>query len=158
MSASDPTPSMREPVDSRHVDRPPPIDPTTTTNQSNHPYDTQVTPVSRNLYRGKPIDRSIPPIPSSQLLSIPSIRRGRRFRENPTDLHSTRFYGDAVIQKDPSSIRFFFQNVKGLTYSNSSEDYPYFLSCTKGDWCLAQWLILFTSVVRTWGRILLGQF
>ena len=27
------------------------------------------------------------------------------------------------------------------------------------DWCLAQcWLILSTSVVRTWGRILLGQF
>ena len=27
-----------------------------------------------------------------------------------------------------------------------------------GDWCLAQWRILSTSVVRTWGRILLGQF
>ena len=26
------------------------------------------------------------------------------------------------------------------------------------DWCLAQWLILSTSVVRTWGRIPLGQF
>ena len=26
------------------------------------------------------------------------------------------------------------------------------------DWCLAQWLILSTSVVRMWGRILLGQF
>ena len=25
------------------------------------------------------------------------------------------------------------------------------------DWCLAQWLILSTSVVRTWGRIPLGQ-
>ena len=26
------------------------------------------------------------------------------------------------------------------------------------DWCLAQWLVLSTSVVRTWGRIPLGQF
>ena len=26
------------------------------------------------------------------------------------------------------------------------------------DWCLAQWLILSTSVVRTWGQIPLGQF
>ena len=26
------------------------------------------------------------------------------------------------------------------------------------DWCLAQWLILSTSVVRTWGRIPLGKF
>ena len=28
----------------------------------------------------------------------------------------------------------------------------------KRDWCLAQWLILSTSVVRTWGRIPFGQF
>ena len=26
------------------------------------------------------------------------------------------------------------------------------------NWCLAQWPILSTSVVRTWGRLLLGQF
>ena len=29
---------------------------------------------------------------------------------------------------------------------------------TIGDWCLAQWLILSTSVVRKWGQIPLGQF
>ena len=29
---------------------------------------------------------------------------------------------------------------------------------SRRDWCLAQWLILSTSVVRTWGRIPLGQF
>ena len=44
------------------------------------------------------------------------------------DLHSS--YEASIHERDPSSIRVFFQNVKGLTYTSTGEDYAYYLSCT----------------------------
>ena len=36
-------------------------------------------------------------------------------------------YGDEIFFKDPKSTRIMFQNVKGLTYTTSTEDYRYYL-------------------------------
>jgi hypothetical protein len=87
---------------------------------------------SRPRYRQQPIDQNVPPIPASRLLSIPSTRSGRSFRQQPIDPHPMRFYGDTVIQKSPGTTRVFFQNVKGLTHTPSQEDYRYYMSCLQG--------------------------
>ena len=41
---------------------------------------------------------------------------------------ATVSFGDALIYKANGSMRIFFQNVKGLTYSPGVEDYRYYLS------------------------------
>jgi hypothetical protein len=87
---------------------------------------------SRPRYRQQPIDQNVPPIPVSRLLSIPSTRPGRSFRQQPIDPHPTKFYGDTAIQKSPGTTRVFFQNVKGLTHTPSQEDYRYYMSCLQG--------------------------
>ena len=47
----------------------------------------------------------------------------------------------------------------GLKFNDIGMQNPFTkqLMLFHGDWCLAQWLILSTSVVRTWGRIPFGQ-
>ena len=52
-------------------------------------------------------------------------------RPNPTILRPGRnaSYGDSIHERHDSTIRIFFQNVKGLTYSATGEDYGYYLSC-----------------------------
>ena len=87
---------------------------------------------SSTVYHGQPLDPSIPPIPASRLLSIPSFPPGRKVYSRPMDLHPSSFYGDAVIQKAPNTTRVFFQNVKGLTHTTSHEDYRYYMSCLQG--------------------------
>jgi hypothetical protein len=79
-------------------------------------------------YRSQTIDLSVPSFPMSPILSL-SSRPGRRTRTTPIDPQPDTFFGDAIIQKHKQSIRIFFQNVKGLTYSTSGEDYRYYLSC-----------------------------
>ena len=44
------------------------------------------------------------------------------------DLNSS--YGASIREQDSSSIRVFFQNVEGLTYTTTGEDYAKYLSCT----------------------------
>ena len=85
--------------------------------------------ISRHRYRNKPIDPSIPSLSASTLLSIPSSRPGRRTRSTPLDMNVHQHYGDAVIQKGQSTTRLFFQNVNGLTYTSTMEDYRYYMSC-----------------------------
>ena len=85
----------------------------------------------RNVYRRQPIDPSVPPLSASQLLSIPPKRPRRKLQERPLDPFPDKFYGDAVIQKAPNSLRFFFHNVKGLSSTSGNEDYRYYLSCLK---------------------------
>jgi hypothetical protein len=81
----------------------------------------------------QPLDPSIPLVPASRLLSIPSTRPGRRFRTNPIDPSpANNSYGDPIIQKVTGSIRIFFQNVKGLTHTSTSEDYKYYFQCLQG--------------------------
>ena len=70
-----------------------------------------------------------PPLPASGLMMIPSTRPGRTFSRKTTDECANTTYGDVIIYKAPGTIRFFFQNVKGLTYSASGDDYNYYMSC-----------------------------
>lgn len=72
-----------------------------------------------------------PPIPWSPILLLTRQRTGRIFRTNPADKNPARRYGDAISQKHPDSTWIFFQNVKGLTYSNTGEDYRCYLSCLR---------------------------
>lgn len=69
-----------------------------------------------------------PNIPVSQVLMFPSSRPGRLAARKSGDPAANNTYGDAIVYKEPGSTRFFFQNVKGLTHSQSKEDYKYFLS------------------------------
>jgi hypothetical protein len=80
----------------------------------------------------QPFDSDTPPVALSRLLSIPSHRPGRRFRKNGIDPFPSVSYGDPIIQKSRGSIRLLFQNVKGLTYTTTKEDYNYYLQCTQG--------------------------
>jgi len=73
-----------------------------------------------------------PFIPRSLILQLPRRRPGRRLREHNIDPSPTTNYGSSIQQKDPTSTRFLFQNIKGLTYSTSGEDYKYLLSCLHG--------------------------
>jgi hypothetical protein len=78
-------------------------------------------------YRNLPIDISIPLIPIGHFMSNPN-RPGRKFRKNPLDPFPSKSYGDAIIQKSDHTVRFFFQNVHGLSASSGSADHRYFLN------------------------------
>jgi hypothetical protein len=56
-------------------------------------------------------------------------RPGRLIHHHRQDHDTTilQSYGSDFRHKDEQSVRFFFQNVKGLTYSTSCEDYEYYL-------------------------------
>ena len=82
-------------------------------------------------YRNQPIDASTPPVRISRLLQLPSHRPGRKSRSTPLDPYPNLHYGDPIIQKKPNTTRLYFQNVKGLTYSTSREDYNYYMSCLR---------------------------
>ena len=84
----------------------------------------------------------------SSLMSTPAKRKkdsfvGEEYEGIPFPAWKTRKY-ERIFPQDPQALEALL--VSGVVW------------CEEGDWCLAQWLILFTSVVRTWGRILLGQF
>ena len=59
----------------------------------------------------------------------PSLRPGRKQIRQSPDINVATSYGDPVDTRDPSHIRVFFQNVKGLTYSATGQDYEYYTSC-----------------------------
>jgi hypothetical protein len=63
--------------------------------------------------------------------SIPQHRPGRiPFRKSQTiDIQTS--YGSSYLDREHSSLRIFFQNTKGLTYSFTGVDYDYYLTCTK---------------------------
>ena len=60
-----------------------------------------------------------PPLPFLSNMTRPGRNRGAR----PQDTEYHRALGDDVYHKDVQSTRIFFQNVKGLTYSTSGEDF-----------------------------------
>ena len=67
-------------------------------------------------------------IPINQSITHPSSRPGRlRFLPHP-DIDLISSYGDPVTRRDPSHIRIFFQNVKGLTYCTSGVDYDFYFA------------------------------
>ena len=75
---------------------------------------------------------TVPHIPASRLLSIPSQRPGRKLRTATIDPYPSTSYGDPVTHEVEGSVRLFFQNVHGLTHSTTLEDYRYYLQCTQG--------------------------
>ena len=99
------------------------------TSTRNHEMPVRTSQAHRKTYRSRPIDPSVPTIHVSQLLLLPYQRPGRRTRSTPLDPFPDKSFGDRIIQKDKLTTRLFFQNVKGLTYSTSGEDYRYYLSC-----------------------------
>jgi hypothetical protein len=82
-------------------------------------------------HRNRP-DHRVSHIPCSLLLSIPSCRPGQKLRSSPIDLFPSTSFGDPVNYKAEGSIRLMFQNVKGLTYSTTLEDYRYYHQCLNG--------------------------
>jgi hypothetical protein len=81
----------------------------------------------RGRYTSRGEDRH-PHIFPSQVLLFPSKRPGRITSRKSIDPHADCAYGDAIIYKDPRSTRFMFQNVKGLTITQSGDDFNYYLS------------------------------
>ena len=61
--------------------------------------------------------------------NITRTRHGRVSRRTGQDSAIKTSVGDTILTKEQHSVRFFFQNVKGLTYSVGCEDYRYNLSC-----------------------------
>ena len=101
------------------------------TEDNNDVGDSQGEEVNGTERRGRYISRGVdrhPNIPMSQVLLFPRYRPGRLTHRIQGDKAANVTYGDAIVYKDPKTIRFMFQNVKGLTYSSSGEDYKYFLS------------------------------
>ena len=60
--------------------------------------------------------------------AIPRHRNGRNIIRIPINEFPNDSYGVSLYTKSDSDTRIFFQNVKGLTYSASGEDYKYYLS------------------------------
>ena len=60
---------------------------------------------------------------------IPRMRHGRVGRRTGQDSAIETSFGDSILKKEQHSVRLFFQNVKGLTYSVGCEDYRYYFSC-----------------------------
>ena len=55
-------------------------------------------------------------------------RPGREFKKQKTlNNNIMTSYGDSIHHKQANACRIFFQNVKGLTYSASGDDYEYYL-------------------------------
>jgi hypothetical protein len=67
------------------------------------------------------------PLPTSSALLFPKSRPGRHRWETPIDQNPFASYGDSIQQKAPGTIRVFFQNVKGLTFTTGLEDYYYYI-------------------------------
>jgi len=75
----------------------------------------------------KTITPSSAPVPINNS-KVASQRPGRMFRKTRhDDINVSRNYGHDINIKNGKSVRIFFQNVKGLTYSASGEDYEYYL-------------------------------
>jgi hypothetical protein len=91
-----------------------------------------VTGRTTQISRRQPFDSATSRVPVSSILSIPCTHPGRILRQNcihPSPLVS---YGDPIIQKANGSVRLFFQDVKGLTYTTAKEDYNNHLKCIQG--------------------------
>ena len=107
-----------------------------------------------------------PALPSSnqhkRIFTISQPHRpGRTFKRQTTDTEVNTSYGRSCYKRNYTDLRIFFQNVRGLTYSASGEDYKYYLSSAKSidadiigmaetntAWCHPHLQTLFTSLSR----------
>ncbi|KAI2490409.1 hypothetical protein MHU86_24165 [Fragilaria crotonensis] len=69
-----------------------------------------------------------PPINPSQVLLFATKRPGRLHTRKSCDDAANSTFGETIVYKAPDTTRFMFQNVKGLTYNQSGDDYNYYLS------------------------------
>ncbi|KAI2499411.1 hypothetical protein MHU86_15056 [Fragilaria crotonensis] len=70
------------------------------------------------------IEPTLPPPPPQ------NARPGRAY-SHAIEIDMESHYGKSHTQKSDTDIRIFFQNVKGLTYSASGEDYDYYVTSTR---------------------------
>ena len=85
------------------------------------------TKVRTGRYMSRGEDRH-PPIYTSQILLFPSTRPGRMIQRKTSDPQANVTFGDAIIYKATGSTRVMFQNVKGLTFNPTGDDYNYYMS------------------------------
>ena len=105
---------------------------TRTSRQSPPAASTSTIPWYTNRINRRRPESAVPPLPASQLLSIPSSRPGRTLRKSSIDQHPSTSYGDPIHYKVEGSTRLLFQNVKGLTHTTTLEDYKYYMQCIQG--------------------------
>ena len=65
-----------------------------------------------------------------QMMAPANTRPGRNPFRQTQDINLQEAYGNTHHERAPNTIRIFFQNVKGLTYTPTGEDYAYYLDCT----------------------------
>jgi hypothetical protein len=114
------------------------LTPTRTTKSIELNSTTQATLLPNNHQPGHNTTTNNPPTTEhttiGQQQQAPLLPMNHRPGRNPLrqtqdiDLHAS--YGDSHYERSPNTIRIFFQNVKGLTYTTTGEDYAYYLSCT----------------------------
>ena len=73
-------------------------------------------------------ETSLHTLPTVPFLLLQKQRPGRKAWSTPSDPYPHNSYGDQIREKPKNGIRVFFQNVKGLTYTQSGDDYNYYLS------------------------------
>lgn len=73
---------------------------------------------------------NIPHVPPTRKLNSQFSRPGRKYHK-AVDIDMESAYRQHHGTKKDADIRIFFQNMKGLTYSASGEDYNYYLSCAR---------------------------
>ncbi len=102
-----------------HSNRIPPSTSTTTQRNSTHaaPYYISTSHASDQT-----------PIQTVRKQPSTTTRPERRTLRQPLDIDINSSYGDSIHTREPSTIRIFFQNVKGLTCTTTGEDYGYYFS------------------------------
>lgn len=78
-------------------------------------------------YMSRGTDRHPPTIPS-QVLLFQTTRPGRLISRKSSDQQAEVTYGDSIVHTAPGTTRFTFQNVKGLSFNQSGDNYNYYLS------------------------------
>ena len=63
--------------------------------------------------------------------TIPNLRSGQHLNWKSANINSNSASGDSHLIWDKNDIGTFFQNVKGLTYSHTGEDYVYYMTSTQ---------------------------
>ena len=91
------------------------------------PDPTSTLPWYNNRINRRRSESAVPPLPASQVFSIPPSRPGRTLRKSSIDHHPSTSYGDPINYKVEGSTGLLFQNVKGLTHTTTHEDYKYYM-------------------------------
>ena len=86
--------------------------------------------------------------------SIISNHPLRKTIQKPIDIDIHLSYGNSIHDREPSTLRIFFQNVKGLAYTTTGKDYGYYLSSVSS---LSANIIGMAEANSTWTRFHVWQ-